>query len=66
MGGTRWGERYRARMLSIPLGSDLLKAENWTISEPLARNPEWLDGDFGGWIEGKRRTDAGWRNGQHP
>jgi iduronate 2-sulfatase len=52
MGGTRWGERYRARMLSIPLGSDLLKAENWTLSEPLARNPKWLDGDFAGWLEG--------------
>ena len=52
MGGTRWGERYRARMLSIPLGSDLLKAENWTLSEPLPRNPEWLGGDFAGWLEG--------------
>ena len=52
MGGTRWGERYRARMLSIPVGADLLKAENWTLSEPLARNPEWLNGNFGGWLEG--------------
>lgn len=52
MGGTRWGERYRARMLSIPLGADPLKAENWTLSEPLARNPDWLGGDFGGWLEG--------------
>lgn len=52
MGGTRWGQRYRARMLSIPIGADLLKADNWTLSEPLARNPEWLGGDFGGWLEG--------------
>ena len=52
MGGIQWGRRYRARMLSIPLGADLLKAENWTLSEPLARNPKWLGGDFGGWLEG--------------
>ena len=52
MGGVRWGARYRARMLSIPLAADLLKAENWTLSEPLPRNPEWLDGDFAGWLEG--------------
>ncbi len=52
MGGLRWGERYRARMLSIPLDADLLKAENWTLSEPLARNPQWLGGEFGGWLEG--------------
>lgn len=52
MGGTLWGERYRARMLSVPLDADLLKAENWTLSEPLARNPQWNGGDFGGWLEG--------------
>ena len=52
MGGKLWGRRYRARMLSIPLDADLLKAENWTLSEPLARDPEWLGGDFGGWLEG--------------
>ncbi len=52
MGGILWGRRYRARMLSVPLGADLLKAENWTLSEPLARNPEWNGGDFGGWLEG--------------
>ncbi len=52
MGGLRWGERYRARMLSIPVDADLLKAENWILSEPLARNPDWLAGQFGGWLEG--------------
>ncbi|MHB8900234.1 MAG: sulfatase, partial [Thermoguttaceae bacterium] len=52
MGGTAWGERYRARMLSIPLDADLLEAANWNLSEPLARDPRWLDGKFGGWLEG--------------
>lgn len=52
MGGILWGKRYRARMLSIPVDADLLVADNWTLSKPLARNPEWLDGEFNGWLEG--------------
>lgn len=39
-------------MMSAPLGSDLLKADNWTFSNRLAPNPGWLDGKFGGWLEG--------------
>lgn len=52
MGGTKWGHRYRARMLSAPLDADLLRADSWTISNPLARDPAWLEGKFGGWLEG--------------
>lgn len=52
MGGTRWGERYRAFMMSIPLDADLLRAENWTFSNVVARDPEWLGGGFRGWLEG--------------
>ena len=52
MGGNKWGERYRAAMLSVPLDGNLLDCSNWTISNPLARNPSWLDGAFGGWLEG--------------
>ncbi len=52
MGGTRWGERYRARMLSAPLDADLLEAAAWTVSNPVARDPQWLGGKFGGWLEG--------------
>ncbi|MBN2475221.1 MAG: exo-alpha-sialidase [Pirellulales bacterium] len=52
MGGTRWGERYRARMLSAALEADLLKQQSWTLSSPLARDPQWLGGTFGGWLEG--------------
>lgn len=49
---TKWGERYRARMISAPTGSDLLDAKNWTISNPLARDTSWLDGRFAAWLEG--------------
>jgi hypothetical protein len=52
MGGTRWGERYRAGMLSAPVDADLLKAENWTFSSVLPRDSKWLSDDFGGWLEG--------------
>ncbi len=52
MGGTRWGERYRARIMSAPVDADLLKQASWTISNPLPRDPGWLDGAFGGWLEG--------------
>jgi len=52
MGGTRWGERYRASVMSAPVDADLLHAESWTFSNVLARNPEWLGGVFGGWLEG--------------
>jgi hypothetical protein len=39
-------------MMSAPVASDLLNADNWTSSERLPRDPKWLDGRFGGWLEG--------------
>lgn len=51
-GGTEWGKRYRAGMLSVPVDADLLKAENWTFSNFMPRDPAWLDGKFNAWLEG--------------
>lgn len=51
-GGGGWGYHFRALMLSAPVNAELLKASSWTVSEPLGRNPEWLEGNFGGWLEG--------------
>lgn len=51
-GGTRWGERYRAGVLSVPIGKDLLQATNWTFSNFLPGNSNWLKPRFGGWLEG--------------
>lgn len=51
-GGTKWGERYRARMMSAPVDADLLDAKSWTFSNPLARDASWLGGDFRAWLEG--------------
>ncbi|GAB6164573.1 hypothetical protein JCM19992_05730 [Thermostilla marina] len=52
MGGGGWGAHFRALMMSVPVEVDLLDARNWTFSERLPRNPEWLNGEFGGWLEG--------------
>jgi hypothetical protein len=51
-GGTQWGESFRAGMLSIPVEADLLRATNWTFSNFLPRDPQWLGGKFNGWLEG--------------
>lgn len=47
-----WGHHFRAFMMSAPEGADLLKAASWNSSNRLARNPAWLGGRFGGWLEG--------------
>ncbi|MCW1923401.1 glycoside hydrolase [Luteolibacter arcticus] len=57
MGGTKWGERYRARMMSAPVDADLLDPKSWTFSNPLARNSTWLGNDFAAWLEGNAVAD---------
>ncbi len=47
-----WGERFRAFVVSAPLDSDLLKASNWVKTNPMPYNAEYLNGNFGGWLEG--------------
>ena len=49
---TGWGLTYCAGMLSAPLDADLLQATNWTVSNFLPGRAQWLDGGFGGWLEG--------------
>ena len=51
-GAGGFGHRFHAYMLSVPVDADLLKAENWTSSNILGRDPAWLDGKFNGWLEG--------------
>jgi hypothetical protein len=52
MGPAGWGSQFRAFMMSAPSDADLLKAASWTCSNRLGRNPDWLGGKFGGWLEG--------------
>ena len=48
----KWGKRYGAFMMSIPLEADLMKATNWTQSNMLPYDSTLLGGNFGAWIEG--------------
>ena len=52
MGPGGWGHNFRAFMMSVPVEADLLEAKNWTCSNRLGRDPAWLEGRFGGWLEG--------------
>lgn len=52
MGPGGWGSNFRSFMMSVPVNADLLDAGNWTFSHRLGRNPQWLAGQFGGWLEG--------------
>jgi hypothetical protein len=52
MGPGGWGSHFRAFMMSAPVDSDLLDARNWVSSNHLGRDPQWLGGRFGGWLEG--------------
>ena len=56
-----WGLHFRAGMLSVPDDADLLVRSNWTFSNFLPRNPKWLNGDFGGWLEGNAVVAPGGR-----
>lgn len=47
-----WGKRYSAFMMSIPLGADPMIAANWTSSNLMRYDSTYLDGHFGGWLEG--------------
>jgi hypothetical protein len=47
-----WGKHFRAFMMSAPVDADLLNAESWTCTNRIARDPAWLGGKFGGWLEG--------------
>lgn len=52
MGPDGWGTHFRAFMMSAPADANLLLADNWTASNRLGRDPQWLEGKFGGWLEG--------------
>ena len=52
MGPGGWGSNFRSVMLSAPADADLLVATHWISTPPLGRDPAWLDGRFGGWLEG--------------
>ena len=52
MGPDGWGRHFRAFVMSAPVDADLLDADSWICSNRLGSDPSWLDGGFGGWLEG--------------
>lgn len=57
MQGMRWGVDFTASVISADADADLLDADNWTISNKLRFDPEWVPDDWGelvgpGWLEG--------------
>ncbi len=51
-GGHEWGMRYKAGMMSIQKGDDLLDGDNWQFSNFLYGDTTWMDSSFNGWLEG--------------
>jgi hypothetical protein len=47
-----WPKKFRAFMLSASENADLLKADTWISSNPLAYDSSYLGGYFYGWLEG--------------
>lgn len=52
MGPDGWGHDFHCFMMSAPADADLLQATNWTCSTRLGWKPGYLEGKFGGWLEG--------------
>ncbi|MDR1525616.1 MAG: glycoside hydrolase [Tannerella sp.] len=49
---TQWGKRYSAMVISAPVESDLLNADNWQKTNCLGFDSTYLDRKFGAWLEG--------------
>jgi hypothetical protein len=47
-----WGINYRAGVMSVPVGADLLEASAWLWGEHLPSDRAWNGGDMGAWLEG--------------
>lgn len=41
------------RVMSVPLGADMLNAASWTLSNAVSQNTSWLNGTFTFWSEGQ-------------
>lgn len=52
-----WGKEFRSFMMSAPIDSDWMDSSNWTFSNTLPYNENYLNGKFGGWLEGNAVVD---------
>jgi len=49
---SKWGVRYSAMVISAPEEADLLNASSWKSTNFLTYDSAFLNGRFGGWLEG--------------
>jgi hypothetical protein len=54
-----WGFMYRPRVMSIPMDGDLLDADQWTVTNLIERDGDWLGGTFRWVLEGNVVVDQG-------
>jgi hypothetical protein len=47
-----WGKRFSAMIISAPEDGDLLNAFSWSATNYLSFDHTFLNGKFGGWLEG--------------
>lgn len=52
-----WARMFSAFILSAPVTSNLLDAASWTASEEKPFDSTYLNGAFGGWLEGNAVVD---------
>jgi hypothetical protein len=53
----QWGRGFQACVISAPVDADLLDATNWTMTNKLPFDTDWIPADWGelqnpGWLEG--------------
>ena len=53
----QWGKRYGAMVMSAPVDADLMNTKSWQTSDPLLYDSTYLNGNFGGWLEGNFVVD---------
>lgn len=49
---TAWGKRYSAGVVMASVDADLLKSSSWTTTNFMPYDSIYLEGKFGGWLEG--------------
>lgn len=49
---TAWGKRYSAGVVMASVDADLLKSSSWTTTNFMPYDSTYLEGKFGGWLEG--------------
>lgn len=55
--GAAWGKNFESLMISAPINSDLMNPSSWVKTNQLTFNASYLDGTFGGWLEGNAVVD---------